>query len=225
MSTYPVLSDLSLERLLGIGMMSGRITRPKGSALFTEGQQVLGVYVLWAGRVKLTIGSENGKSLILGMVGRGTVFDLPAAILGLPHVATAEVTKLAEVSFLSRDDLLRHLHATHSAAYAAAETVSAVCYSVLTEINTFHFSQSAEQKMARFVLGLSPMAKCCSGQAQVTLEQSEEEIGQTIGVCRETVARVISRFKKRHILELKAPILIIHDGVALARIADSPKSQ
>jgi CRP/FNR family cyclic AMP-dependent transcriptional regulator len=222
MSAYPVLSDLCIERLLGIQAISGHIARSAGSVLFAEGQKVLGVYVLWNGRVKLSIGSNNGKSLILAFVGRGTVLGLPAAILGLPHGATAEVVKPAKVSFLSREDLLRHLHAAEAAAYAAAEMVSAICYSVLAEIKTIHLSQSADQKMARFLLGLRPMLESSNGQTQVTLEQSQEEIGQMIGLSRETVARVISRFKKRRILELRTPTLVIHDKTALEKLAEFP---
>jgi len=221
MSTYPVLSDLCLERLLGIQTLDGHIARPQGSVLFTEGQKVLGVYVLRDGRVKISVGSDNGKSLILGLMGRRTVLDLPAAILGLPHATTAEVVKSAKLSFLSRDDLLRHLRGTDAAAYAAAEMVSAIYYSVLAEIRTIH-SQSAEQKMARFLLGLRPTLKSSNGQTQVTLEVSQEEIGQMIGLARETVARVISRFKKRRILELRTPTLVIHDKAALAKLAEFP---
>jgi CRP-like cAMP-binding protein len=76
--------------------------------------------------------------------------------------------------------------------------------------------------MARFLLGLRPMPNGSNGQTQAMLEASQEEIGQMIGVSRETVARVISRFKKRRILELKAPILIIHDKAALAKLAELP---
>ena len=218
MSTYPALSDHCLERLLGIQVMTGHIARPKGSVLFAEGQEAVGVYVLWDGRVKLSIGSDSGNSLILGLVGRGTVLDLPAAILGLPHAATAEVVRSTKLSFLPRDDLLRHLRATAAAAYAAAEVVSTSYYSVLAKIKTIH-SQSAEQKMARFLLGLRPTLKSSNGQTQVTLEVSQEEIGQMIGVSRETVARVISRFKKRQILELRTPTLVIHDRIALEKLA------
>lgn len=222
MSAYPVLSGESLQRLLGIQIMSGHIARPKGSVLFTEGENVLGVYVIWGGRVKLSIGSDNGKSLILGLVNSGTVIDLPEAILGLPHAATAEVVNTARLSFLSRDDLLRHLRATNAAAYSAAEMVSSIYYSVLAEIKTSH-SQPAEQKVARFLLGLRPTPASSNGETQVMLELSQEEIGQMIGVSRETVARIISRFKKERILELKSAMLIIHDTTALARLAELPE--
>ena len=219
MNAYPVVSDLCLERLAAVRGISGQVARTKGFVLFAEGQEVSGVYVLWGGRVKLTIDSENGKSLILGLVGPGTVLGVAAAILGLPHVATAQVVKSAKVSFLGRDDLLRYLHAHEEAAYEAAEMVSALYYSVLAEIRAVHLCHSAEQKLAHFLLGLRPMSNRSNGQEQLTLEANQEEIGQMIGVSRETVARVISRFKKRHILELKNPTWIIHDKTALERLA------
>jgi|SRR5208282_6610767 len=64
MSTYPVLPDLCLERLLGIQILDGHIACPEGSVLFAERQKVLGLCVLRDGRVKISVGSDIGKSLI-----------------------------------------------------------------------------------------------------------------------------------------------------------------
>lgn len=204
--------------------MNSLILRPQGSVLYAEGQKVHGVSVLRDGRIKLSLGSDYGRSLILGLVGRGAVLDLPAAISGLPHAVRAEVVKSARLCFLSREDLLRRLRAGDSAAYAAAEVVSAIYDSGLAEIKRICLSQSAEQKMACFLLGLCPMTKSSNGNGsnghtQVTLEVSQEETGQMIGTSRETVARVISRFKKRRILQLKTSTLVIHDQAALAKLA------
>jgi CRP-like cAMP-binding protein len=69
---------------------------------------------------------------------------------------------------------------------------------------------------------LRPMPNGSNGQTQVMLEASQEEIGQMIGVSRETVTRVISRFKKRRIVELRTPMLVIHDKTALAKLAELP---
>ncbi len=220
MSTYPVLSDTYLERFLGIQAINGHIVRPKGYTLFSEGEAVLGVHVIRDGRVKLSIGSDEGRSLILGLVGRGTVLGLPGSVLGLPHAVTARVVKSAKLSFICRDDVLRHLHATEAAAFAAAEMVSAIYYSAIAELATIQLSQSAEQKVARFLLGLYAMSESAKPQVQVTLEASQEEIGQMVGISRETVARVMSRFKKRHIVDLVSSTLVIHDKNVLVKLAE-----
>ncbi|MGC2506768.1 MAG: Crp/Fnr family transcriptional regulator [Candidatus Acidiferrales bacterium] len=223
MNSYPVLSDSYIERLLGTPTIRSRASRARGYVLFAQGQKALGVYVVWEGRVKISIGSDQGKSMILALVGRGAVLGLPATILGLPYAATAEVVEPAKVSFVSRDDLLRRLRATEDAAFTAAENLSAICYSMLAEFKTIHLSQSAEQKMARFLLGLPPTPGGSSGGAQVALEASQEEIGQMIGVCRETVARVIARLKRKRILELGASAIVIHDRTALEGLAESQR--
>jgi CRP-like cAMP-binding protein len=222
-NSYAVLSDSDLEHLLGTPT-NGRISRKQGAVLLAQGQKALGVYVIWKGRVKISIGSDNGKSLILALVGRGAVLGLPATILGLPYAATVEVVEPVQVSFLARDDLLRRLRTTEGAAYTAAENLSAICYSILGEFKAIHLSQSAEQKMARFLLGLRPTSTSPNGPTEVALEANQEEIGQMIGVCRETVARVISRFKKRRILEPGTSTLVIRDRAALERLAESPIS-
>jgi CRP-like cAMP-binding protein len=91
MNSYPVLSDSYIERLLGTPTIRSRASRARGYVLFAQGQKALGVYVVWEGRVKISIGSDQGKSMILALVGRGAVLGLPATILGLPYAATAEV--------------------------------------------------------------------------------------------------------------------------------------
>lgn len=219
MNAYPAFSDSSLERLAIVRGMSEPVTRPKGTIVFREGDESVGAYVLWEGRAKLSIGAENGRSMILGLVGRGTILGLPAVLLGLPHSATLETIKPTKMSFLRRDDLRRYLHADHNAAYEAAEMVSALYYSVLTEIRMLHLCDSAEQKVARFFLGIRPSFNAPGDKGELTVEVSQEEIGQMIGVARETVARIVSRLKKKRILQLKNSILVIHNNTALEEIA------
>lgn len=198
--------------------MSGPKAQSKGTIVFREGDDSLGAYILWDGRAKLSIGTDNGRPIILGLVGRGTIIGLPAALLGLPHSATLEIIKPAKISALPREDLRRFLHANHDAAYETAEMVSALYYSVLTEIKMVYSCESAEQKVARFFLGARPTANG-PGRAQVTVDVSQEEIGQMIGVARETVARIVSRLKKKRVLQINGSILTIHDNRALEKLA------
>ena len=50
MSSYPVLSDSYLERLLGNLIINSRTSRTKGFVLFSEDEKALGAYVVWEGR-------------------------------------------------------------------------------------------------------------------------------------------------------------------------------
>jgi hypothetical protein len=56
------LSPAGVQRLSEITSAS---SHPKGATLFLEGQSPRGVYILWAGRVKLSTCSIDGRTLIV----------------------------------------------------------------------------------------------------------------------------------------------------------------
>ena len=153
---YAALSDVCLEHLLGIQPQSGGVARQNGSVPIAEEQEARGVHVLWDGSVNLSIAPDNGNAFILGFAGRGAILGLPATISGRPYGVRTRVVRVAKVSFISQEDLLRHLHATGTVAYAAAELLSAIYRFELAGTSALFQSQSAEQKTARFLLGLSP---------------------------------------------------------------------
>lgn len=194
----------------------------RGSLLFIGGQTASGVYLIENGCVKLTICSGRGKSLILGFFGPQTVLGLPAAILGLPHEATAEIVKPATARFVAREDLLRHLRQTGEAGLRAAQLVSRMLYSTLRDVESFWLTDSVEQKLARFLLSLCPPRNGCRAPIRLALDLTHEDISQRIGVSRETVTRLLSRFKKRGILQLTRSLLTIVHLDALKRITDWP---
>jgi CRP/FNR family cyclic AMP-dependent transcriptional regulator len=201
-----------------------RSVHSRGSLLFIEGQAVSGVYLIENGCVKLTICSGRGKSLILGFFGPQTVLGLPAAILGLPHEATAEIVKPVTARFVVREDLLRHLRQAGDAGLRAAQLVSRMLYSTLRDMEKFWLTDSVEQKLARFFVSLCPPRNGRRVPIHLALDLTHEDISQSIGVSRETVTRLLSRFKKRGILKLTRSMLTIFDLDDLKRIADWPST-
>src|SRR5581483_11305489 len=61
---------------------------PKGAVLFVEGQAPRGIYVLCKGRVKLSICSTDGKTLILKVAEPGEVLGLSATVSGKAYELT-----------------------------------------------------------------------------------------------------------------------------------------
>jgi len=82
---------------------------PRGAALFREGHPPSEVFVLCAGRARLSVCSESGKRLTLRIAGPGEVLGLSAALAGRPHEMSAELLDNAQVAMIKRRDLLRFL--------------------------------------------------------------------------------------------------------------------
>lgn len=196
-----------------------RTFHPRGSRLFTEGQPASGVFIIDKGCVKLSICSGCGRSLILGFFGPPSVLGLPAAILAAPHESSAEILKPVTARFLPRDQLIRHLRSSDAGLHAA-ELVSHMLYCTWREIEALWLTHSVDQKLARFLLSLYPAGAGREGPLHLPLDLTHEEIAQRIGVSRESVTRVFTRFRRRGVLHLKDSVLSLLDLDALRKLAD-----
>ncbi len=192
----------------------------KGEILFEEGERPTGIYVVLEGLAKLSINSSEGKMLVLGFFGPGTIIGLPAAILGRKHVATAVIEKPSKILFVSCKELGRELQDDATASRQAAELVSEACYFILNKLRAIDLSKSADQKLARCLLGLLAHNTGSSSETTAKLGLSQEAIAQMVGLSRETVTRLLSRFRSRHILDWKRSGLVIRDQSALEKLAD-----
>src|SRR6201993_1200044 len=82
---------------------------PKGATLFVEGQPARGVFILCAGRVKLSTSSIDGRTLIVRISEPGEVLGLPATVTGKPYELTADVIEPTQANFISRTEFLNFL--------------------------------------------------------------------------------------------------------------------
>lgn len=213
---YPFPACLSQHHLAGLRRLNRGRFFSKGAVLFRSGEKSTGVYIVLEGAVKTSVNSEQGKTMVLGLFGPGTVLGLAAAVSGRVHVATAEALRPTRVLFVSRQDLVREIRQDATAARQTAELLSEAYYFTLDKMRTVGLSQSAGQKLARFLLGL--LAQDPSGATPPKLD--EETIAQMVGLSRETVSRLISRFRKNRILRRTGSGLVIQDKCALAKLAD-----
>lgn len=192
---------------------------PAGSILFGQGEEPAGVYVVLEGHATLSVTSAGGKTLFLGLYGPGTILGLAAAVLNRPHAATAEILKPSEVLFVPRSELIREMRADVAAACRVAEFVSAVCYFLVSQMVAAELC-SAEQKVARCLVGLLVENRSCSEALPVRLDLSQEAVAQIIGISRETVTRILSRLRAKRILSWRRSSLVISDRKMLERIAN-----
>jgi CRP/FNR family cyclic AMP-dependent transcriptional regulator len=217
----PFPARLDRRFLAGVKASSLGAFYASGTVLFAEEHRPGGMYVILEGRAKLSVSSRNGKSLVLGFFGPGTVLGLEGAILGWPYMATAETVGPAKAAFMTRRDLLKHLGRSEEAALEAAELVSETCYFLLSRIKANELSDSAQEKLVRFLLEVHPGRPGPDGETRLKLDLSQEAIGQVIGTSRETVARLLSRLKKEGVLDWERSKIIIRDRGALEKLAES----
>jgi CRP/FNR family cyclic AMP-dependent transcriptional regulator len=102
--------DLTPEAMRDFDAIKSSSIYPGGSLLFLERDPFRGVYLLCTGKIKLTISSSGGKTLILRLARSGEVLGLMAAISGTPYEATAETMEPSQLAFIRSDDFSRFIH-------------------------------------------------------------------------------------------------------------------
>lgn len=188
---------------------------PEGAVLFVEGESPRGVYVLCRGRVKLTMTSSDGKTLILRIVKPGEVLGMNAAVSGNLYQATAETLEPCQVNFVKREDFLRYLREQPEASLRAAQQLSGSYKAACEQIRSLGLSHSAPEKLARFLLEWSEKGQETKQGIRVRLNLTHEEIGQIIGTSRETVTRTLGEFREEQIVSVKGSMLFIQNKAGL----------
>ncbi len=201
--------DTSTETISSLDEMKFTGAYPKGSTLFVEGENPRGVFILCSGRAKLTTSSSEGKTLILRIAEAGEVLGVSSTVLGKPYEVSAETTEPSQVNFIGRDDFLRLLHLHSDASMRTAQQLAKSYHAAQRDIRSLGLAQTTSEKLARLLLDWCEMGEETTRGIRLKVLMTHEEIAQMIGTTRETVTRLLSQFKRKHVIEVNGSTFMI----------------
>ncbi len=190
---------------------------PRDAVIFVEGQSPRGIYVVCRGRVKLSVTSSSGKTLIVRIVGPGEVLGLSSTVLGKPYQVTAETLEPCQLNFIKTEDFQKLLQKDTEACYRVAEHLSDEYNDACREIGSLGLSHSAAERLAGLLLDWE-REHSNGEQRPIRLTLTHEEMAQMIGTSRETVTRLLARFKDRQLIALKGSMLTVRNRAALQAV-------
>lgn len=211
------LSAGAIKALDGIKFTN---TYPKGAMLFAEQEAPRGAFILCKGRVKLSMTSSEGKSVILRVADPGEVLGLHAVVSDQPYHASAETLEPCEVAFVRREDFIRFLRENPEASLRAAQQLSQQYHVACEQVRSIGLAHSAVGKLAGFLLLWATKGQATDHGTRVLLTLSHEEIGQMIGLSRETVTRTMGDLRRRQLVASKGATLVIQNKTALEQFAE-----
>ena len=147
--------NLPLPALQRLNEIKSTAVYPKGTMLFIEGQQPRGVFVLCAGKAKLSTSSREGKTIITKISDSGDILGLNAVISNRPYEVTAEMMEPGQANFIPRDSFLQLLKDNPEVAARVYEQLSRNYYTAYEEIRTLGLAASPAEKFAKILLAWS----------------------------------------------------------------------
>jgi CRP-like cAMP-binding protein len=171
----------------------------KHQRFFAQGDQANAVFYIQAGRVKLSIVSQQGKEAVMAILEPGNFFGEGCLAGQLVRLATATSLDHSSVVRIDKQAMIDVLHnePAFSELFMAHILKSTLC---LQEGLIDQLFNSAEKRLARTLLLLATFEK--DGQSEPVMPKiSQETLAEMIGTTRSRVSFFMNRFKKLGLIE------------------------
>lgn len=211
--------DLTQRSLKSLTEVSFVHAYPTGAVLFVEGQSARGVFVICKGQAKLSVVSEDGRTLIIKIAGPGEVLGLGSAVSGRPYEATVETLGPCEVNFIKSADFRHLLQTDADVCMHAALQMSLQYNSACRELRWVGLSRSADWRVASLLLNWVEERGTPGPIPGFKMSLTHEELAQMVGTTRETVTRVLARFRKQGFIQVRGATILVYNMAALQDIA------
>ena len=193
---------------------------PAHAVLFEEEQKASNVLIVLEGCAKISVNSREGKRLILWIARPVALLGLTSVLRGGCHEETAETVHPCSIASIRRQEFLDFLMRYPTVYQGVARELSVEMSRAREQMRIMGLSSSASIKLAWLLLDWSVGVRKTARGTSVTIPLTHEEMGECIGVTRETLTRAMADLRQRGLIDLRGSALIITNRFALKAFAE-----
>ena len=201
------LAPTDLERVVEI---SRERTYPRNSVILFEDDPGDALYVVAQGQVKVVLIGEDGREVILSVMGEGEFFGEMALVDDEPRSAHVIAMEDSTLLVLRREDFQGLLTQTPGIALALLRELSRRLRRVDEKVGSLVLLD-VNGRVAQLLLELADEA----GSERITRRLTHHTIAQMIGSSRETVSRTMRELVEKGYIEVSRREIVIRDRAAL----------
>lgn len=205
----PIFSDLKDSDLNIIAEKMISRSYDKGKMILLEESQGETFFIIKKGAVKVTRQSDDGREVILAILGESDFFGEMSLLDGEGRSANIVSNDNAEVLTLSRSDFLDCLETYPKIAIALLEELAIRLRKSDQHIESLSLSDSEHRiaiTLIRFAQELGTIKK---GQVKIKNLPFQQDIANMAGTSRETVSRTIKLLEEKNLVKKDKKDLII----------------
>ena len=191
---------------------------PKNSMIVLEEEYGDTVYIVNEGTVKISRLNDEGKEVILALLGIGEIFGELAALDGEARSANVHAQETCKVYAISRNDFIHLLKTNFKVTYALLGELAKRMRKSDQQIEALSLSD-AEHRIGVSLLNLAEdRGVIRKGQVTISNLPYQQDIANMAGTSRETVSRVFKLLEDKHMLFKEGHILVIPDYTYFKRV-------
>jgi CRP/FNR family cyclic AMP-dependent transcriptional regulator len=207
--TVPIFSELSDVDIASLAKLTSRRSCPKDTVVFFENEEGDSFFIIVDGRIKVTILGDDGREVILSVLGRGDFFGEMALLDNEPRSATAIAVEDTELLSLHRNDFQTVLSDNRSIMSALIKILTARLRRANHQISTLALLD-VYGRVARVIVDTARDEGKRLKDGRIAFRRAtHQEIANRIGTTRETVTRMLKDLERQGLIHIDGKEVVV----------------
>lgn len=205
----PLFSNLSDDELAQISAEASLRQFPKNKVVINAGDKSDSLYIVVAGKVKVLISDEEGKEVILAILGPGEFFGEMSVIDSQPRSATVITMETTSLNVIAHTDFMRCLTNNPQIATTILRTMA----KRLREADRRIESLALFDVYGRLARVLLELARKDRDNNLVVSLLSQQDIANMVGASREMVNRILKDLAASGYIKVESKHIVINQAL------------
>jgi len=207
--TVPIFSELTDGDIASLSRLASRRRFPKDTVVFFEHEEGDFFFMILDGRIKVTILGDDGREVILSMLGPGDFFGEMALLDNEPRSATAIAVEETELLSLHRTDFQTVLTDNRSITIALIKVLTARLRRANHQISTLALLD-VYGRVARVIVDMAREEGRRLRDGRIAFRRAtHQEIANRIGTTRETVTRMLKDLERQGLIHIEGKEIVV----------------
>ena len=213
LKTVPLFSSLSDEQVRVLQPCLQQRSYPRSSFILRAGEETDALYIILTGRVKVLIPDEQGREVILAVMGPNDFFGEMGLLDDLPRSASVETLEACQMLRFSKSGFITCLKDNFDLAMIILRNL----VKRLREADRKIESLALIDVYGRVARLLIEMAQPVDGQWIIEKAPPKQEIARMIGASREMVSRVVKDLHEKGVIRADKRKIYVLDRHSMGR--------
>ncbi len=210
-SMFQILSPEEMQELDSLTVMR---EVPEKQVIYLSDDEAKHLYILKEGKVKISRLSEDGREVILGILGPGEVFGELSLIDQGKRDEIAIVTENALVCKISTDQFGKMMQQNKALNFQITKFIGLRLKKIQNRLENIIFKTS-EQRIRSFIKDMAhDVGRNISGekgQWEIRLRLTHQEVGKLTAASRQTVTTVFNELERKDIISYNRNRILVKD--------------
>ena len=202
----PIFESVSDTQLEPIARVASLRPASRGTVVVREGDHSDCIYFVVNGSLKVQVSDDEGREVILTILGPGEIFGEMGGLDASPRSASVVATQSSDLVTMSRADFHQCLATNADIALHLMRGMAQRLRQADRNIESLALLD-VFGRVARLLIDLSEER---NGQRVVTRKLSKQDIAKMVGASREMVSRVMTDLRQQGLLDEIDNEIILH---------------